>query len=229
MKLSIIKWLLFIVGVFVAIQILFPPPGLQSDDPPASVSIADKEAPRPSKVFEVVSVDPKFSKFEQAIIKDSAYNWEFYTGDLAKFKFVTGDPLANPIEVEPGQKGQAVFIKYANSYDIKVQLIDAMINGTALGFYDPSTPLIPTIWIVQDRIEYDFEYEAVVMHELGHSLGLEHEPLHEDTLMYPEVAGIMCLTQWDLKKFCKIYGCDTEEMDFCYFKTEGPACLSEEN
>jgi hypothetical protein len=225
----ITKWLLFIIGVFVAIQVLFPSPALQPDDPPKLTSIADKEPPKPSKVFEVVSVDPKFPKFERALIQEAAYNWEFYSSDLAKFKLTTGDPLAKPIEMEPGQKGQAIFIRPIHSYDIKTQLIDILIGGTALGFYDPSTPVIPTIWIVQDRIQFDYEYEAVVMHELGHSLGLQHEPLHEDTLMYPEIQGIMCITQWDLKKFCKIYGCDTEEMDFCYPRTEGPACLAEES
>lgn len=104
-----------------------------------------------------------------------------------------------------------------------------MIGGTALGFYDQSSPVVPTIWIVQDRIEFEEEYLAIVMHELGHSLGLEHTT-HEETLMYPMIDGsIMCITQYDLKGFCKIYGCDTEEMNFCYPRTEGPACLNEES
>lgn len=117
---NITKWLLFIVGIFAAIQVLTPGPALQPDNPAPPVSIIDREPPRPSKVLEVVAVDPRFSKFEKALIREAAHNWEFYTSDLATFKLTTGDPFAESLKTELGQKGQAVFIRPINSYDKKL-------------------------------------------------------------------------------------------------------------
>jgi predicted Zn-dependent protease len=73
---------------------------------------------------------------------------------------------------------------------------------------------IPYIGIVRSRIE-DYEFKEVMMHELGHVLGLKHN-LGDDgtgTLMYPDVnLGSDTITDTDLKNFCKLYGCDVSKL-----------------
>src|ERR1700722_3199194 len=225
-KLSpVTKWLLFISGMFIAFQLLCPAPGLQPDDPPPIALIADRVSQPPTKIFEVISVAPKFSHLEIGLIQEAANDWQFYTDDLATFKLVSGDPSDYPIETVPGQLGQAVIIRPIDSYEPKAILLDVRTCGDTLGFYERGK-FISTIWIIMNRIRDEDEFIAVVMHELGHSIGLDHTT-HEGTLMYPYVSAD-CVTQYDLQKFCNIYGCDSEQMNFCYHATDGLSCLRDE-
>ena len=85
-----------------------------------------------------------------------------------------------------------------------------------LGFFNDS-PLLPHIELVDERIS-DQDYTAVVLHELGHYLGLEH-PNDDDhpevgigSLMYSTIDfGSNHITKDDLKQFCQIYHCDASK------------------
>ena len=76
--------------------------------------------------------------------------------------------------------------------------------------YTDIDPSLDSILLVDERIT-NKEYSAIVMHELGHELGLEHIRGIEgiNTLMCPNITlGASHITNIDLHYFCKLYHCD---------------------
>jgi len=95
-------------------------------------------------------------------------------------------------------------------------LLDNFKNHSTLGYFNNDRGL-NYIALVDQRIT-DNDYDTVVMHELGHSLGLEH-PDSEDhpeigigTLMHSTIdTGSNHITDFDLKQFCHLYHCDARK------------------
>lgn len=95
-------------------------------------------------------------------------------------------------------------------------LLDAVKHHNTLGYFNNDRGL-DYIALVDQRIsEHDFN--AVVMHELGHSLGLahpdsdEHPEIGIGSLMYSTIdAGSNHITALDLKQFCQLYHCDSSK------------------
>lgn len=92
-------------------------------------------------------------------------------------------------------------------------LLDATNEHTTLGFFN-DTHGLAYIAFIDERIDAE-DYTSVAMHEMGHSLGLEHIKGFEGigALMYPSVElGGNHITQTDLRHFCKLYHCDYTKM-----------------
>jgi predicted Zn-dependent protease len=94
-------------------------------------------------------------------------------------------------------------------------ILDSIKNYSTLGYYNSRG--LDYIALVDARIS-EANYNAVVMHELGHALGLEHPDLDDHpeigigTLMYSMIdAGSNHITKDDLKQFCKLYHCDSSK------------------
>lgn len=95
-------------------------------------------------------------------------------------------------------------------------LMDNINDMTTLAYYN-GRGLLEFIAIVDERISQRDE-TAVVLHELGHALGLEHPDSKEHpeigigSLMYSNAdMGGSHITNEDLKQFCKIYHCDSSK------------------
>jgi hypothetical protein len=95
-------------------------------------------------------------------------------------------------------------------------ILDSMNHRTTLGLYNANNGL-PSIELVDERITVD-DYTAVVMHEMGHALGLEHpddeaHPLRGvGSLMFSSIMlGNEHITDLDLKRFCQLYHCDASK------------------
>jgi hypothetical protein len=91
-------------------------------------------------------------------------------------------------------------------------LLDNINHYSTLAFYNNQVGLA-YIAFIYERIS-DEDYNAVVMHELGHALGLEHITGIDGigTLMYPNIElGSNHITMDDLKQFCHLYNCDASK------------------
>jgi hypothetical protein len=94
----------------------------------------------------------------------------------------------------------------------EVILLDAVKGYTTLGYFNADRSL-NYIALVDKRLD-NKNFNQVILHELGHALGLEHIEGDEGigTLMYPLIdAGSLYITPQDLEHFCKLYNCDSSK------------------
>jgi hypothetical protein len=134
------------------------------------------------------------------------------------------------MEWREATNGDVVFdIKYLPQQDIKwndaiivmnvtpdnpeIILLDVGNRHTTLGLYNTHEGF-PAIELVDERIS-NADYTAVLLHEMGHSLGLDHpdSPDHPfrgiGTLMFSSILyGNRHITTFDLQQFCHLYHCD---------------------
>jgi hypothetical protein len=97
-----------------------------------------------------------------------------------------------------------------------VMLMDNLNDMTTLAYYN-DRGLLDYVAVVDERISQTDE-TAVILHELGHALGLEHPNSKEHpeigigNLMYSNInMGGSHITNDDLKQFCKLYHCDSSK------------------
>ena len=162
---------------------------------------------RGNHVHTTIYVDRNFNDIEQEYIIEAAMEWGTATNHVAEFDVVQL-PTREKIDVEHA----LIFIKVSADYP-DIIIMDNIKKTTTLGYYDSKSAL-PYIALVSDRLD-DFNYKEVVLHELGHSLGLEHIEGEEGmlTLMYPYVdLGSDHITEKDLEQFCKLYHCDAKKL-----------------
>jgi len=94
----------------------------------------------------------------------------------------------------------------------EIILLDNINKYSTLGFYNHDS-ILPYIALVDERISRQ-DYDAVILHELGHALGLEHIKSFDGigTLMYPSIdLASDHITMTDLKQFCQLYHCEASK------------------
>ena len=90
----------------------------------------------------------------------------------------------------------------------KIIELDSANDNSTLGYYDDSNR-IESILLIVSRIDPE-DFKGVVLHELGHALGLKHQTGAEGigSLMYPSIdIGATSITPADLHQFCTLYDC----------------------
>lgn len=90
----------------------------------------------------------------------------------------------------------------------EVMLLDTMNHQTTLGYFNDDMSL-NYIALLGDRLDENIRTE-VVLHELGHAIGLQHLEGAEGlgSLMYPTTdLGSQHITYMDLEALCHLYHC----------------------
>lgn len=172
-----------------------------------SVEVFQPEKNYPTHVHKTLFLDRYLSPDEVAFITQAALEWSEATNNIVEFNIVTL-PNKNAIITD----NDIIILSMSPDHPIIILLDDGQENST-LGYYDDNLP-VPSIYLVSSRIT-EKNYPTVVLHELGHALGLEHnEGLRGvGTLMFPNIIwGAKHITMYDLKKFCKLYQCDASKL-----------------
>jgi hypothetical protein len=157
-------------------------------------------------------VDRNFSPVETEIIMEAAFEWSQATNHIVEY-----DVIRLPTK-EKIDYTHSVFIVKRSVDDPTIILMDVSSQTETLGVYQKQG--LAYISLVSYRLNEE-NYKKVVLHELGHSLGISHLSGNKNinTLMYPYTniiledgtiipAGSDRITKKDLEAFCKLYHCD---------------------
>lgn len=151
------------------------------------------------------------SVFENEVDHVSAASLEWYNATNGQVIFDLEKLPAK--DIDPHKS--IVLVNITPQYP-QIIVLDSYNKNTTLAYCDRNATL-PYIGIVYDRINED-EFTSVLMHELGHYMGLEHPDTKEHpengigTLMYSNLTnGSSHITQEDLVQFCKLHHCDASK------------------
>jgi predicted Zn-dependent protease len=158
-----------------------------------------------SVIHKTIFVDRNFDQDEIIYIIASAMEWNNCTHHFVDFEVV----MLPSEQIINSTRNDILIIKVNPDYPDIIS-VDLDNQYTTLGLYNKDYG-IPTIEIVSERIDdYQLYYQAVILHELGHALGLSHNKDIDgiNTIMYPNInLSSEHLTKTDLSNFCKIYKC----------------------
>jgi hypothetical protein len=163
-----------------------------------------------NSVHRTLYIDRRFPIEESQAIQRAATRWTETTNHIA-----TVDVEIMPASIRNENNSETIIVLDVTPDLPAIIATDAGNKGTTCGLFSDREMTYPIIAIVDERIDTSDIFEEVIMHEIGHSLGLPH--LEGDnnfnTLMYPNV-GLMSptITDKDLQSFCKYYHCDASKL-----------------
>jgi hypothetical protein len=174
----------------------------------AKVVYPIKQKSETDHIHQTIYIDRHFNTEQTLAIERVALRWSTATKHIAEFQIVDMpapmDENSNPL----------VIVDASPDFPDVIHL-DAQNHGGTLGVYISSEMAYPTILIVTDRAEDIYLFEEVALHEIGHSLGLQHMTGEDgyNTVMYP-TTDLMSpvITAKDLGAFCQHYGCDPKQL-----------------
>lgn len=186
-------------------------------------------APGSTKVPRVVMhADSSFTNDERAAIIASAEQWRSQTSGLADIGLVfDGDDEAGDVYLRRWNSTDQEIVDKDCELSEAAGLPHGMCVAAILGWVTPSGGIHnpwgvrPSMNLIPDREVDDVgkldksKFMSVVIHEMGHVLGLSHRP-EPQAVMYPsQITVKTCLRQPDLAEFCAVNVCEGYDMHPC--------------
>ncbi len=145
---------------------------------------------------------------EAAAIEAATEEWKTKTHSIATFdiRFVE----TAPTHLEPTD----ILIKPVEADDPHVLAIEERdrnsgSGGNVLALFEYSSN---TLFIVPARLTMPDDFRMVFLHELGHSLGLQHSASIDSVMYQYSLISSKHITANDIAAFCVIYGCSPRYM-----------------
>lgn len=162
---------------------------------------------------QTIYVDSAFTERELTIIKSAADEWERATNGTVHFTLFWFAKLPDH-EIH-------TYVPYntmirLNSNNQHVFETDLRIRDNTAGFLQTTSGSY-YIGIVADRITVESLLKSVVIHEMGHALGLDHDDSSPAIMNRAAYYREPCLSYSDLNQFCNRYRCNVAQMSFCVY------------
>jgi hypothetical protein len=161
------------------------------------------QKPYLTSVHKNLYVDRHCSDKQFELIKEAAHDWSVATHNIATF---TVAKMPTAVIVDPQE---TIIINLVSEDSPDILALDlSNPKSQFLGLYN-NRGFISEIELVGNRLEID-DFKGIVLHEMGHSLGLKHNEAPEGmfTLMFSTANfGSDTITPTDVHNFCKIYHC----------------------
>ncbi len=154
-----------------------------------------------------INIDEEFTSDEEITIEQALKTWEKVSGNYIKFEYLYHQKRPGRLEDYFWEKQykHSIFIWKADFGNTSAAFDYKYINF--VGFWD----LHGNIVVFTDRItDQQNQLYNVLVHEVGHMLGLRHID-YEKSVMQPKAVDISdCITKDDANRLCLIYGCESK-------------------
>lgn len=163
----------------------------------------------PTSAHKIIYISEAFDSEELVLIQEAANEWYVETKGLVSFTIIYS--FDYDIYQSIRHHENEMVMARAGIGDSLLDVLDANVSGIVLGYYLAELDT-QTIILVPDRMRGRDYYRSVIMHEMGHSIGLSHLDV-DNTIMVSSMdrAGNH-LTKNDIEWFCRVYYCNYEDL-----------------
>lgn len=156
-----------------------------------------------------IFIPDDFSSDQMEDIKTALNEWTEKTNYSVQFNiFEHYDKRI--MKLLPYREGNIVILTIPPETPIVVNMEKEMETGNIILGLWVANDSIPTIYIVSSRIYDRMTYTAVILHEVGHAMGLDHNPNEASVMYKSQDKSSKHLMPTDIAAFCHIHYCNNE-------------------
>jgi len=161
--------------------------------------------PLPPIIIRKIYIDRAFTTKERTIIKTALSQWEKITNGLVRLRIIDSSAISLSEGYHCREQHSydeycsRIYLSKALSSDDKIQEIDAYEKTNIWGYaYMTYVPRIAII--VTDRIPNEQQLQKIIIHEIGHLLGIPHGSQHHSLMhQYCSASKKQQITEEDLR------------------------------
>lgn len=163
----------------------------------------------PTESHKIVYVSNSFDDADFRLMQEAAEEWNTETHGLATLEVIRGydDYLYQSISHDHS----SMVVMRASIWNPVITTLDDRLHTTILGYFFDEEGT-QSIILVPARMAGEDYYRAVIIHEMGHALALNHIDV-DDTIMVSSMdRSSYHLSKTDLNWFCRVYYCDASKL-----------------
>lgn len=161
-------------------------------------------------------VDKALTPFAIALIRRACDKWENYSNGIVRFE-ILHDLEEADLGTSIAQVPTIVAVSSTTPAVVAFEKESRCSTCMTLGLTTRvESPHHPVIFLVVDRLEDPHDFYEVVLHEIGHAIGLDHVT-DENSVMYArhQIPAPACPSKSDMIEFCSRRYCNLEDVKWC--------------
>lgn len=174
----------------------------------------------PTFVAKTYHADKRFTESERAYITAAIDNINVQSNGsvMTQVVFDLDWDISTP---KTRSQDELIVRMQGDSSAVKKQDSELPDKNIVLGWCDVSwnDPSYATrVYVVADRIETSGKFIHVVMHEVLHSLRLQHTKGEKVSVLYWQTLGDfppVCMSYFDAEELCRVYHCKVDDISYC--------------